>query len=299
MNDKYLAAKIWSEYLKFGQVRVRQNLTWQEILDCESYRESQYALYRFEPFLSEKEAREELGISDSTEDTLTRLSKTVDNTKMSIYQYVVNGKDVTDLKKELEKTQVSISKIENLLVKVDSYTLNGFLNELEEVHSIKLRTEGDYSSIYDVRQKLYEGYPKLEDIRSVAKGQWYQSQKDFFKPPYFDGPRNFFQISLMSWADIYHNISQLEDVPPQSVVDDDDAFDGWMIARRINSGSSTNSKKPSKHAGAQEQFKFVNSQEEADAVALSNTPQARAAQQARMQTLMTKGVFDLHKKDEP
>lgn len=46
------------------------------------------------------------------------------------------------------------------------------------------------------------------------------------------------QLSLVTWTSVYDNIYQSQDCPPQSVIDDDDCLDGWMIIQRRKRGEN-------------------------------------------------------------
>ena len=54
-------------------------------------------------------------------------------------------------------------------------------------------------------------------------------------------PNKFFtddQMSLVSWTGIYDNIYSHQECPPQSVLEDDDCLDGWMIIQRRKRGEA-------------------------------------------------------------
>lgn len=71
-----------------------------------------------------------------------------------------------------------------------------------------------------------------EDIREIAMSQEWGSYSNLSKSPLRKSPvvMTEYQRRLLSWSNIYKNVRTHPEFPGQRVLDDNDAFDGWMIA---------------------------------------------------------------------
>ena len=41
------------------------------------------------------------------------------------------------------------------------------------------------------------------------------------------------RLDFVAWLDFYHKISQMEDPPPDHIIEDDEALDGFLRTRRL------------------------------------------------------------------
>jgi hypothetical protein len=120
------------------------------------------------------------------------------------------------------------------------------------------------------------------------------------------------QRVLSVWSRVYDNAYEDPDCPPESVVSDDDMFDGWMILRRKERDEDMQKKRAhaalenEKIASSGEVFVAgaapgrvtpSHSAEDRAGIESLNDAEARAAKAARLRYLQSRGV--VHEADMP
>jgi hypothetical protein len=88
--------------------------------------------------------------------------------------------------------------------------------------------------IFRLINKHIEKSLSESEIRGIAKSNEWKSiwntcknPTDLFKPSAYELTNE--QVVLISWSRMYDNIHESPDCPPNEVIDDDIAMDGWMI----------------------------------------------------------------------
>lgn len=107
------------------------------------------------------------------------------------------------------------------------------------------------------------------------------------------------QKYLQNWSMMYDNIGQHEECPPQFVIEDDDALDGWLILQKEQSKQGNTERgvdaliTNEKIKNSDEIYLTVNTKhslyEEAEEVEKLNSPLGSAIKQQRMNVLQKKG----------
>lgn len=103
------------------------------------------------------------------------------------------------------------------------------------------------------------------------------------------------QRKLVAWSSLYDSVSEMQDCPPQDVIDDNDAFDGWLILKgreqkEERTKSSAESRFSGIHKDAGEIYIPVKSKEEASAVTSLNDATSKAIIESRLRTIKKEGV---------
>jgi hypothetical protein len=101
------------------------------------------------------------------------------------------------------------------------------------------------------------------------------------------------QQELVSWTKLYDNIGEATEPPPDEVVNDDDALDGWLISTRRKREKLLKQQKLDglldKHQGADEVMLMANTREEVEEVYGLNDGESRMAVKSRMEELENSG----------
>ncbi len=181
-------------------------------------------------------------------------------------------KELEKVTKDIEETKVSLFKSHILPAKRN--TLKNKLTKLKSGLSELLRTKNKYSNItseycaemskqrYLIKHSIIDlagnvvvvGKNKLEraialynssrvgepEIRSLARSETWLSIYSISSTP-FDGAVNRYsheQRHLIAWTSLYQNVKKHEEAPTDAVLEDDDAMDGWLIVQRRNVGAA-------------------------------------------------------------
>jgi hypothetical protein len=99
------------------------------------------------------------------------------------------------------------------------------------------------------------------------------------------------QRSVVGWSLLYDGARERPECPPDDVLTDDDAFDGWLIKRRQERGGAEASDliKNEKVRNSQEVFVFADTPEDARRVDALNDSGARAQKKVRLAALRKHG----------
>lgn len=134
-------------------------------------------------------------------------------------------------------------------------------------------------------------------LREIAKSEeWkniYNVKGNVFDHPSVDMTDE--QRSLLLWSQMYENISNHPQSPPDSVVADDDMIDGWIIIQRRerikNAGQSEIERMAGNNANKGEVF-IITDKENADKVYSNNDLKAKINMAQRQKVLQEKGRLD-------
>ena len=101
------------------------------------------------------------------------------------------------------------------------------------------------------------------------------------------------QELLLGWARLYDNVGEAHEPPPDGVIEDDDALDGWLCKARRKRDKEQNKFKldgfDEKHTGADEVFIMAGSPEEAEEINDLNDPYSKMIKENRKKKMAIKG----------
>ena len=241
-------------------------------------------------FFSLDMANFKLKVPRDIEDQIQSYHRGIESSKMAIYRFFDDEKKVKLHRKTIKQNWLFITKLCDLQNKAASYTLEGKLDKLQIEFETELKLGHTIENLYGLHNKIQAHAPLLQDIRKLARDSWYHTQYDNLDRLDPSGPLTQVQTTLIHYTQIYKSILEIEDKPKPEIIDDDDAFDGWLLIRSQN--KETNKQiKSSKHNQAQEVFQFAGSQDEANRIYMSNNSKAQAVQQQRLKMLQESGGF--------
>jgi hypothetical protein len=157
----------------------------------------------------------------------------------------------------------------------------------------KRYTWEDYSP-YTFMSFQQDNLIKEEDIRELSHNYpwhpiWQAGKKigDVFGKPAI--LLDFDQQRLVMWSSLYDNIQEQTDTPPQDVIDDDDALDGWLSIKRKERGEANFNSNNEKIDNAQEIYVPVSNKEDAEKVDRLNSQFSRTLKKQRFNVIKQKG----------
>lgn len=101
---------------------------------------------------------------------------------------------------------------------------------------------------------------------------------------------SFDEQRLVMWSILYDNVNEQSEAPPQDVIDDDDALDGWLSIKRKEKGENTgNISKNEKINNANEIFIPASNLEDARKVDNLNSNYAKTIKKQRFSFVKEKG----------
>tara|TARA_R110000824_G_scaffold201490_5_gene385503 strand:+ start:59 stop:1096 length:1038 start_codon:yes stop_codon:yes gene_type:complete len=233
------------------------------------------------------------------EEYLEKLGKEIDKLKVSVFTNYFNSQKREHSRVVLNQTKELLNKLytekhsydHTTDLGVATYSKNAWL--VENCTKYKDRTLYDWKHM-DVQKAMHiQSASSLseEQIREIAKTspwQGYWSLKDeegnIFKKHPMELTNN--QQHLISWSRAYNNVNESPDCPVDEIIQDNDAFDGWMIKQREDRDSQKGEKMgediASKHTDANEVFIYSSTPEDAEKVNNLNNPAVKMLKKQRM-----------------
>jgi hypothetical protein len=241
---------------------------------------------------------------------IENLKKDIENLKLECFKNFHNSKSLNGLKYLLRTTEKQLGKLYRQKSQLDHLTCEGIAsvgqwNWIIENSTYYKDTNEPYGwkeiSINSVMSYYEESIITSEDFRAIAKSDtwrpiWNLGKKtgNLFNKPSTLLTRD--QLTLCSFSQMYDNVYESQESPPEKVIEDDDCLDGWFIQQRkkheqfkkeqeANSLVSTNPK----IAKAGEVFVIAESDEVAEYVDSLNTHQARNIKNQRLDLVRSQG----------
>ncbi len=202
--------------------------------------------------------------------------------------------------RQLEKEQTKLHKIKHANDHADCEGIATYSRWNWIIENTTTNEDGtpyDFSDV-DVSfvLRLTEKDPiSSEDMRAIVRSYywqkvWVNGGKDaerILRRPSFEFSRE--QEDLLAWTRLYSSLDEATDKPPQNVIEDDDALDGWLIKRRKETekqqGQDRFEEIAGKHQNADHVLVPARSQEEAQKIYDLNGPEGKMNVESRLKTV--------------
>jgi len=297
-------SRILSGYYVFIYNNTRYKLVYPNTdikYEAEIYALEEFDKNKFNDWISEEDILDYLvnmGLwSYGGDNNLKKIEDQIENLKVDLYKNFLNPTKIKSIKRTLSNTKASYNKLYCVRHSLDQYTINGYSQTLKNnyilINSIfdcnnnrifPCYEETDYRLLNELSLAISENIIDIEVFRKIARS-------DSWKNYWSANKENLFDRSTVNWTDeqrtlviltkMYDSAMEHPECPPDSVFEDDDMFDGWMIVQRKENEKLRNKNRTEKllegkkldRAG--EIFVMAQSQEEASNIFDLNDPNAR------------------------
>lgn len=238
----------------------------------------------------------------------------IDNLKMALFQAGPRITVADNIRKQLKKRRKEQDAFLNHYYDLKHNTLEGiaeharktyiFLNSIYDENGNAIFS----SSIYEDKEidvSLYNFFTAVytreligeKTIRTIARSSnwrllWNTKKHNVFYNDYNE--LNEEQRLIVTYSELYDFAFQHDKTPPQTVIEDDDVFDGWYLTQLKKYEAEKAGKDIDKfgkfNPAHSEIFIVAQDQEEADSIYASNSPESQKILRARAEILKTKGV---------
>lgn len=249
--------------------------------------------------------------SDKEEESLNKLQIDIDNLKISLYESYFQVEKQKAIKIALRESREKLHELYTKRHVYDYMSIRGVaaiarsrflalmsLRTMSKKRAISRKYWSQHIDMADsIIHKINES--RIEDgvLREIARTEPWRSywscQKKIFKGSpleWSDGQR-----SLSYWSCMYDWVYKHPQHPPESIINDDDTLDGWLIQQRRKIDTENeqslgnNMIKNEKIRNAQEVYIMVDSKEGVEKVKKLNTPQAQRLKAQRLKLIREKG----------
>lgn len=257
--------------------------------EAELYAQDEYDHNKFNDWISEEDIVYHLidaGLwSHNGDDNLKNIEKQIDNLKIDLYKNHINPTKVKTIKRTLSNTVGTYHRLYKIRHSLDQYTTEGYtqqlknhyilVNSLYDTNNNKVFTQydnADFRLLDDLSSSISENIIDVSTFRCIARS-------DIWKNYWSANEHNLFDRATINWTDeqktliiltkMYSSAYEHPECPPQTVMDDDDMFDGWMLVQKEENEKIKNKNRTEKLLGgknldkAGEVFVMANSKEEA------------------------------------
>lgn len=305
----------------FGKERIfyfKTPTSEQRYLAAELYHEL-LLTYKFDDLYSDDEV---IGLlvrnekwSQEEENQLETIKKDIEEFKIKLSQSFVRSKDRTFLKKAISNAKKKLSKLIEKRSSYDCYTSCGLalLAKTRFLIGVSIYDEKN-NRVFNESDFWKQDDPLLDSIvdyinqnrldesifREIARTEpwrifWLAKKgaSNIFKNPVCELADD--QRTLLYWTALYDNVFEHHNCPPDEIIEDDDALDGWLILqsrerkKKSNSDAIENSIS-NKAKDAQEIFIPVQSPEDARKIFDMNDDFAKNTIKTRNKIVEDKGI---------
>ena len=249
-----------------------------------------------------------LGIWDPLlEKEFKEINTKIDDAKVDLYKNFVNINRVKTLRRQISSLKKRHNFLYNTRHSMDHLTSEGYslllknqyilANSLYDDNDQKLFNNIDninFSLFNSLSNTIHENLIPAEAFREIARSDVWRNYWSANKDMIFDKPTINWtdeQKTLVILTKMYDNAYDHPERPPDSVIEDDDMFDGWMIMQRRQNEKDKNKKRTENMLGnklnkAGEVFLVANSMDEAQNIYNLNDDSARFTISERQNTIL-------------
>lgn len=222
------------------------------------------------------------------DDNLKNIEKQIEDLKVDLYKNFLNPPKAKTLRKTLANVKNTYNRLYSLRHSLDQYTVEGYSQFLKNHYIIVYSLfymdnsrvfedleSSDSQLLTNIAGTIAENTIDISIFKSIARS-------DIWRNYWSANQNNLFDKATVNWTDeqktlvvltkMYDSAHEHPECPPDSVFEDDDMFDGWMIHQRRENEKSRNKNRTEKMlegknlGKAGEIFVAVNSQEEAQQI---------------------------------
>ena len=228
---------------------------------------------------------------------LEDLENQIENSKVELYNNFLNPTRIKSIKRNLLSIKNAHNKLYDLRHSLDHITPAGFsqtaknqfilINSLYYNDNTKVFEDFnsvDYELLNSLSININQNMIDMSTFRQLARNEiwknyWSANNSNIFGKPTINWTDE--QKTLVVISKMYDSAYEHPECPPDSIIEDDDMFDGWMIIQRRehekNKDKNRNEKmlKDKNLGDAREVFLMANSKEEAQNIYGLNNPNAR------------------------
>ena len=215
--------------------------------------------------------------SQEKEKRIKELPKIIENVKVDYFQNYNNPPVRTNYKNLLDLSLKEFMSLSKIRYKYQYLTIEGIASSAMWMEMI--------SHMYSGENKIgalghyYSNALSEIDIRDIAISNQWGTYSSLSKSPLGKSPLKMtdYQRKLISWTNIYRNIRSHPEFPGQRVVEDHNAFDGWMILLNRKESAEKGHKKQLQNLRPNAQNVFMGQANDRDTEEIMslNTPEIR------------------------
>ena len=304
-NNSLYLSRILSGYYYFILNNQKYKLVYPDIsirYQAEIYADEEKDSNKYNEWLTDEDIIDYLishGMwSRDGDSNLKDIEEKIEDHKVDLYKNVLNPNNIKTVKRHLEGARKSYNRLYNLRHSFDHLTLNGYAESIKNqyllIYSIYTnKEERVFKSIEDSDNLMLNAFADHISSNIIDIGTFRQIARSDIWKNYWSANKNaVFDNAVVNWTDeqktlvvltkMYDGAHEHTECPPDSVFEDDDMFDGWMIMQRRENEKNRSKQRTEKMLEgkklnrAQEVYLVASSQEEVKNIYGLNDNQSRS-----------------------
>lgn len=242
-------------------------------------------------------------LSPNYKDSLSKLEKNLEKTKINLYQQYFDNTKKNKIKQRIKDLKDNIDSIYNKKHSLDFLTLEHYCDNIRhefiishtlyDFESQKLlfqNNEIDSGLFNQLIMTISKNMISLETYKKIARSDYWRNYWNNNKSNVLNEPVKEWseeQKSLINISCMYDKIYEHPECPKDDIVEDDDALDGWMLVQkqeneRQKKEKGVDSILAGNMKNANEVFLMAGSKEQAQDVLELNTERSLATLQQKV-----------------
>lgn len=247
------------------------------------------------------------------EDLLKKIEKKLENQKLSLYNERLKKQRVAEIKKEISLSKDSISKLLSRKHSFDYITLEDYASG-KKIEFLFTKTicdsknnlvfdsdtsKIDYNYFTFLTSEIANHFISIEQYKQIARSEhwktiWNANKSNVFNRSAIDLTDE--QKSLINVSVMYDRIYEHPEAPDETVIEDDDMLDGWMIYQKRKTEASKKEGRAqdilAKHGDAREIFIVGDKEDAEDIYSLNSHQSSRIVSQRKRAVLSSDDGVD-------
>jgi hypothetical protein len=304
-NNPLYLSRILSGYYYFILNNQKYKLVYPDIsirYQAEIYADEEKDKNKYNEWLTDEDILEYLishGMwSNDGDSKLKDIENKIEDHKVDLYKNVLNPNNIKTVKRHLEGARKSYNRLYTLRHSFDHLTLQGYCESIKNqyllIYSIYTNNnERVFDNIEDSDNLMLNAFAEHISSNTIDIGTFRQiARSDIWRNYWSANKNSVFDNAVINWTDeqktlvvltkMYDSAHEHTECPPDSVFEDDDMFDGWMISQRRENEKNRSKNRTEKMlegkklGKAQEVYLIANSQEEVKNIYGLNDNQSRS-----------------------
>lgn len=224
--------------------------------------------------------------------------------KIELFNAALKSNTRRQIRKYLKAAKEEYERLHNIRHFYDYVTVDGYANYVRSMyvlsHSTKLNGDPVDWSQHDLGKLMGRYHQELlspEDVRELARTMPWTGLWSVLKTSgniFGSGPLTVEQQSLISWSTMYDRIHEAPDCPSDSVIDDDDMLDGWLLVQKRKREADRKQAEIEEHVNpkmknADEIYMVAETAADAQKINMLNPEHVKKIKRQRMQQVKDQG----------
>lgn len=237
--------------------------------------------------------------NDEKQETMDGIEKDMETLKIEVFEAYFKESVKNAAKDLLNKAKIKYSELHDERHSYDFVTCLGvstfarfnWIIENTTKHLDGSMCDWEEISMQDVLMHFQKSQIPEDDFRELARSEPWRTMWSTGKAngQLFDKPGvelTVEQRTLMAWSGLYDSVQESPEAPPDELIEDNDALDGWLLVQKRNRERD----KAKEQAESQFSDKTMNADEvivfgDRDKVSALNTPESKWTKAQRMKQL--------------